>query len=212
MLRGGGAGQGSSSHLSRADDAPAPGPRLGALAHVGIPRQELAPGAGPAGPRGSRDRGGARPWGGSRKGATLTGPESGKDPSRSGPALGHPPTRRVSRGRHCRRASPNKPEAGKTARRTPRVAKPGGHTGLPLAHARTPYTAGSREDEEPGVTRSPGPARPRDRHDSLLGGRKHPATKARRRPTTFGPNPGGGPDGQYRPVGGSLKAPPGKRP
>ena len=69
MLRGGGAGQGSSSHLSRADDAPAPGPRPGALAHVGISRQELALGARPAGPRGSRDRGGARPSGGSRKGS-----------------------------------------------------------------------------------------------------------------------------------------------
>jgi len=95
MLRGIGAGRGSRSHLPCADDAPAPGwpgrarsPSRRALQPRGTRspshRQELAPGARTAGPRGSRGRGGGRPGAGHGRAGTPTGPESRAGVSRPG--------------------------------------------------------------------------------------------------------------------------------
>lgn len=110
---------------------------------------------------------------------------------------------RVHRSQPGCRASPNKPEAGKTARRTPRVAKPGGHTGLPPAHARPPYTAGSGEDEDQVRLRRQARTRPRDWRTSrfsvgMCTGSSGPRV-ALPRPR---PNLDGGPGGRNRPAGG----------
>ena len=121
---------------------------------------------------------------------------------------------RVHRSQPGCRASPNKPEAGKTARRTDHAGRKAGRAyGTPSGARPAAIHGRVRGGREPGVTRTPGLARPRDRDaPPLLGGPRRWATKAWCRPTTSGPNPDGGPAGHNRPAGSSLKAPPGKRP
>lgn len=103
------------------------------------------------------------------------------------------------------RAAGQVPISPKPARRpawTPRVAKPGGHTGFPPAHARPPYTAGSGEDEDQVRLRRQARTRPRDWRTSRFSEGMCTGSLGPRvvlpRPR---PNLGGGPGGRSRPAG-----------
>ena len=111
----------------------------------------------------------------------------------------------MTRSRERGRASPKCACTGKTARRPPRVAKPVMGTGTPSGSRRAAIHSPVRGGRELGASQGCGLALPCAREHPLLGGRESDAIKVTPRPTTPGPNPGGGPAGHQRPVGGTRR-------
>jgi hypothetical protein len=184
MLRGIGAGRGSSSHLPCADDAPAPGwpgrarsPSRRALQPRGTRspshRQELAPGARTAGPRGSRVRGDGRPGVGHGRAGTPTGPES-----RTGVSRPDAPTRlavRVRRertprlppgrpGYATRKATPPREQAGRGAAAQPTAQRHWRPNPPGTTSARATIQRRHRLCDVARQTQGPGPGSPSQAH------------------------------------------------